>query len=263
MAGAVMQTILGNPLASPYTLGVGAGAGFGASLAIVMDMGMLSFMGNVAVPVNAFFFAMVVCLSIYAMGRFGGMTTETMILSGIAMLFLFQALQASLQYCASEGDVQAIVFWTFGNLHRITWPKLAFVFSVLVLSFPVVMADSWSYTALLLGDDKAESLGISVVRLKMKAFVVVSLLAAASVCFVGTIGFVGLAGPHIGRFFSGDDQRFFFPISALCGALVMSLASLISKSIIPGSVFPIGIVTSIIGVPFFFMLVAYRQRVSR
>jgi|GEM_PF-5710257 len=92
------------------------------------------------------------------------------------------------------------------------------------------------------------------------AAVVVSLLAAASVCFVGTIGFVGLAGPHIGRFFSGDDQRFFFPISALCGALVMSLASLISKSIIPGSVFPIGIVTSIIGVPFFFMLVAYRQR---
>lgn len=260
LAGAVMQTILGNPLASPYTLGVGAGAGFGASLAIVLSGAILPSAGSLLIPINAFVFAMVVCMSIYAMGRIGGMSTESMILSGIAMLFLFQALQALLQYYATEGDVQAIVFWTFGNLQKTTWGKLSLIVAVLVAVTPLIMADSWRYTALMLGEEKAESLGISVEPLKVKAFVLISLLSASAVCFVGTIGFIGLAGPHIARMLSGDDQRFFLPMSSLCGAMIMALSSVISKSVIPGSVFPIGIITSIIGVPFFFVLIVYRQR---
>ena len=260
LAGAVMQTILGNPLASPYTLGVGAGAGFGASLAIVLSGAILPSAGSLLIPINAFVFAMVVCMSIYAIGRIGGMSTESMILSGIAMLFLFQALQALLQYYATEGDVQAIVFWTFGNLQKTTWGKLSLIVAVLVAVTPLIMADSWRYTALMLGDEKAESLGISVEPLKVKAFVLISLLSASAVCFVGTIGFIGLAGPHIARMLSGDDQRFFLPMSSLCGAMIMALSSVISKSVIPGSVFPIGIITSIIGVPFFFVLIVYRQR---
>ncbi len=260
LAGAVMQTILGNPLASPYTLGVGAGAGFGASLAIVLSGAVLPSIGSLLIPTSAFIFAMAVCMSIYAMGRIGGMSTESMILSGIAMLFLFQALQALLQYYATEGDVQAIVFWTFGNLQKTTWGKLSLIVAVLVAVTPLIMADSWRYTALMLGDEKAESLGISVERLKIKAFVLISLLSASAVCFVGTIGFIGLAGPHIARMLSGDDQRFFLPMSSLCGAMIMALSSVISKSVMPGSVFPIGIITSIIGVPFFFILIVYRQR---
>lgn len=260
LAGAVMQTILGNPLASPYTLGVGAGAGFGASLAIVLSGAVLPSIGSLLIPTSAFIFAMVVCMSIYAIGRLGGMSTESMILSGIAMLFLFQALQALLQYYATEGDVQAIVFWTFGNLQKTTWGKFSLIVAVLVAVTPFIMADSWRYTALMLGDEKAESLGISVEPLKVKAFVLISLLSASAVCFVGTIGFIGLAGPHIARILSGDDQRFFLPMSSLCGAMIMALSSVISKSVVPGSVFPIGIITSIIGVPFFFVLIAYRQR---
>ena len=117
------------------------------------------------------------------------------------------------------------------------------------------MKDSWKYTALLMGDEKAESLGIRVNRLKLRAFFLISLLAAVSVCFTGTIGFIGLAGPHIARMLVGEDQRFYIPLSAVCGMAILSIASILSKIIIPGTIFPIGIITSIIGVPFFFALV--------
>ena len=108
----------------------------------------------------------------------------------------------------------------------------------------------------------AESLGVPVARLKMKAFFLISLLSAAAVCFTGTIGFIGLAGPHIARILVGEDQRFYIPMSALCGAVVLSLASILSKLIQPGLIFPIGIITSIIGVPFFFVVV-FRSRGGR
>lgn len=255
LAGAVMQTILCNPLASPYTLGVGAGAAFGASLAIVLDVSLFSLPPEYLVPFNAFFFAMAICLLIYGLGRVKGLSTNTMVLAGIALLFLFQALQALLQYYATEGDLQAIVFWTFGSLQKATWPKLAMISGVFLACFPLLMRDAWKYTALLLGDEKAESLGVRAGPLKLRAFLLISLLAAAAVCFVGTIGFIGLAGPHIARILAGEEQRFYLPLSALCGALILSCASVISKTLVAGSVFPIGIITSLIGVPFFFALI--------
>ena len=141
--------------------------------------------------------------------------------------------------------------------------KLGLTSAVSLFSGPLFMADVWKYTALTLGDDKAESLGVAVQRLKVKAFFLISLMAAVSVCFTGSIGFVGLAGPHISRMLVGEDQRFYFPVSALCGAALLSLASIISKIIQPGSVFPVGIVTSIIGVPFFFSLVFRANRNGR
>lgn len=248
-SGAVMQTILHNPLASPYTLGVGAGASFGASLAIVMGW------SEAGICACAFGFAMLICLLIYFMGHLRGMNTNSMVLSGIALLFLFQALLALIQYGASESQNQSIVFWSFGSLQRTTWPRLAITTVVVAVVFPLLMKDSWKYTALLMGDEKAESLGIRVNRLKLKAFFLISLLSAVSVCFTGTIGFIGLAGPHIARMLVGEDQRFYIPVSAVCGMAVLSIASILSKLIVPGTIFPIGIITSIIGVPFFFVLV--------
>lgn len=248
-SGAVMQTILHNPLASPYTLGVGAGASFGASLAIVMGL------GEAGVCAFAFIFAMLICLLIYFMGRMRGMNTNSMVLAGIALLFLFQALLALVQYGASESQNQSIVFWSFGSLQRTTWPRLAITAAVVLAVFPLLMKDAWKYTALLMGDEKAESLGIRANRLKLKAFLLISLLAAVSVCFTGTIGFIGLAGPHIARMLVGEDQRFYLPVSAACGMAILSVASILSKLIVPGAIFPIGIITSIIGVPFFFALV--------
>lgn len=248
-SGAVMQTILHNPLASPYTLGIGAGAGFGSALAIVMGWGTLG------TSVMAFVFAMLVSIVIYLMGRSGTVSSNSMVLSGIAILFLFQALQALIQYGASETQNQSIVFWAFGSLQKTSWVKLAITAAVTAVTIPVILKDAWRYTALSLGDEKAESLGIQVGRLKLKGFLLISLLAAVSVCFSGTIGFIGLAGPHIARMLVGEDQRFYIPLSALCGSALLSLASILSKIIHPGLIFPIGIITSLIGVPFFFALV--------
>lgn len=252
-SGGVMQTILHNPLASPYTLGVGTAAGFGASVAIVLGL------GSIATSASAFCFAMLICMMIYLLGK-NSANSNALVLSGIACLFLFQALQALLQYGASEDQNQSIVFWSFGSLQRTTWMKLLLTFIVTSITTPLVFLDSWKYTALTMGDEKAVSLGVNVSRLKIKAFFLISLMAAVSVCFTGSIGFIGLAGPHIARMLVGEDQRFYLPVSALCGAAILSAASVISKLIQPGAVFPIGIVTSIIGVPFFFSLVFRTNR---
>ena len=252
-AGAVMQTILHNPLASPYTLGVGTAAGFGASVAIVLGLGSVMTSGL------AFLFAMLICMMIYMLGR-NNVNSGSLVLSGIACLLLFQALQALLQYGASEDQNQSIVFWSFGSLQRVDWMKLALTAAVTAAAAPMIFRDAWKYTALTMGDEKAVSLGVNVSGLKIKAFFLISLMAAVSVCFTGSIGFIGLAGPHIARMLVGEDQRFYLPISALCGAAILSAASIISKMIRPGAVFPIGIVTSIIGVPFFFSLVLRTNR---
>ncbi|HWR40982.1 MAG TPA: iron ABC transporter permease [Patescibacteria group bacterium] len=260
IAGAEMQTILDNPLASPYTLGVSSGAGFGAALAIVWGAGVFPGFDEYLVSLNSFIFACLTCFLIYLIGRVRQVNAETMILAGIGLLFLFHSLLALLQYLATPEALQGIVFWLFGSLMKTTWPKLGIVTFALLLAIPLLIKDSWELTALKLGDDKAKSLGIDVERLRLKTFLLVSLLTASAVCFVGTIGFIGLVGPHIARMLVGEDQRYFLPMAALSGAVLLSAASIGSKIIIPGAIFPIGIVTSLIGVPFFFSLILSKKR---
>jgi iron complex transport system permease protein len=134
------------------------------------------------------------------------------------------------------------------------------VTAVLCFTLPIFVRDAWTLTALRLGDAKAESLGIDVERVRQKILVLTAILTATTTCFVGTIGFVGLVAPHISRMLVGEDQRFFMPLTALFGALLLSAASIISKSIVHGAVFPIGIVTAFIGIPFFLSLILTRKR---
>lgn len=254
-SGSVMQTILSNPLASPYTLGIGAGAAFGASLGIMIGG------NNYVVALLSFACAMSISLFIYLLGRYSGMSTHTMTLTGIALLFLFQALQSFLQYLASENQNQQIVFWMFGSLQKADYAKLLIVAAAFVLIFPLLWRNSWKYTALTLGAEKAESLGVRADRLKLQSFILISILSSLSVCFTGPIGFIGLAGPHIAKILVGEDHRFYLPCSALVGALILTFADALSKLIAPGSIFPIGIITSLIGVPFFIViLLRGRQR---
>jgi iron complex transport system permease protein len=188
-------------------------------------------------------------------------TTETIVLLGIALVFTFNALQAFLQYLASEQALAAVVFWTMGSLGKATWGKLAVTTAVVALLLPFFARRAWLLTALRLGDDKAQSLGVRIDRLRLETLLAVSLLAAVPVAFVGTIGFIGLVGPHIARLLIGEDQRFFLPASALTGALMLSATSVVSKSIVPGVIFPIGVITALIGVPFFMALIlTSRQR---
>lgn len=254
LSGAVMQTILNNPLASSYTLGISAGAGFGAALAILVGAA-LPLPEQYAIPIAAFAFAGLACGIVAGVGRMRGATPELLVLAGIACLFLFQSLLSLLQFLASPEALQQIVFWLFGSLMRSSLPKAAIVGVVLVLVLPLLLRDAWRLTALRLGDDRAAALGVRVGALRLRCFAAVSLLTGVAVAFVGTIGFVGLVAPHIARMLVGEDQRHLLPASAAFGALLLSVASVASKVIVPGTVFPIGIVTALVGVPFFAWLI--------
>ena len=254
LSGAVMQTILNNPLASSYTLGISAGAGFGAALAIVLGVA-LPVPETFAIPANAMLFAGLACTAVYLIGGARAATAEALVLAGIALLFLFQALTSLLQLMASPEALQQVVFWLFGSLQKSTWTKLWILVSSLLLCVPFLANDVWQLTALKLGDARAAALGVRVRALRIRSFAWVSVLTGVAVASVGTIGFIGLVAPHMARMLVGEDQRAFLPVSALAGGALLSLASVVSKTASPGALLPIGIVTSLIGVPFFIGLV--------
>lgn len=259
LTGALMQTILNNPLASSYTLGVSAGAGFGAALVIVVGA-FLPLPETWAIPIAAFAFSGLASAGVYGIGQLRGASAEMLVLAGIALLFLFQALLSLLQYIASPEALQQIVFWLFGSLQRATWAKVWIILAVVIAAVPILAADVWRLTALRFGDDRARGLGVHVGALRLRAFVLISALTGAAVAFVGTIGFIGLVAPHMARMAVGEDQRGLLPVSALMGALLLSLASILSKTMMPGAIFPIGIVTSLIGVPFFVWFIVRSRR---
>ena len=261
VAGAEMQTILNNPLADPFTLGLSSAASFGAALAITLQWSLVPGAGVFFVTGNAFVMAMVTSLALYGFTGLRGVTPEAMILIGIAMLFTFNALLALLQYGASELELAQIIFWQLGSLARASWGKVPTCVIVLAIVVPYFMSRSWSLTALRMGEEKAASLGVNVSFLRLTVLAGVSWLAAVAVSFVGAVAFVGLVGPHIARLVVGEDQRGFLPFSALAGALIMSGTSIASKAITPGVIYPIGMITSLIGIPFFISLIlSQRQR---
>ncbi|MBC3271159.1 iron ABC transporter permease [Pseudomonas sp. SWRI81] len=255
LAGAQMQTILNNPLASPFTLGISAAASFGAALSLAFGVALFPLAAQFMVPLNAFIMAMLSALLIHFLSMRRGVTAETIVLLGIALVFTFNALLALVQFFATEQAVAAVVFWTMGSLTKATWPKLGIICLVILITLPIFAKRAWALTALRLGDDKAASFGINVRSLRFQTLIMVSLLASFPVAFVGTIGFIGLVGPHIARMLIGEDQRFFLPASLLTGSLILSASSVVSKTLIPGAIFPIGVVTSLIGVPFFISLI--------
>ncbi|MGE6918294.1 FecCD family ABC transporter permease [Achromobacter kerstersii] len=259
LAGAEMQTILNNPLASPYTLGVSSAAALGASLAIVLQFGIPGVPSGWLIGGNAFVFAIVAALLLDTVARWSGMNTSGVVLFGIAMVFTFNALVSLVQFLASAEALQSLVFWTMGSLARSSWTSVGVMVTAIVLTLPVAMRQSWKLTALRLGEDRAASFGVDVRRVRVAALARVSLLSALAVAFVGTIGFIGLVAPHIARRLFGEDHRFYLPGSALVGALILSLASVVSKNLVPDVVVPVGIVTALVGIPFFVAVVLRRQ----
>ncbi len=260
LAGAEMQTVLNNPLASPFTLGVSSAASLGAALAIVLGVGLPWLPQDWLLTANAFVFAFGSMLLLQALGRLRGAGVEAVVLFGIALVFAFNAAVALLQFVATEQALQQLVFWSMGSLARATWPRIAVLALALLAVTPFCARAAWKLTALRLGEERALSFGIDSRKLRNGAFLRVSLLAGVSVAFVGTIGFVGLVGPHAARLMVGEDHRFFLPAAALSGALLLSLASIASKLVVPGLLVPIGIVTALVGVPVFLALVLTRGR---
>lgn len=257
IAGAVMQTVLGNPLASPYTLGVAAAAGFGAALAIVLAP-TLPVLGPLSAPIAALLCATLATLLLLGIARWRGASREVLVLAGVAILFLFQALLSLVQLVATPEALAQIVFWLFGSLERASLEKALQLALALAVGFFLLMRDAWRLTALGLGDEQARGLGVAVERLRLRALLLASALVAIAVAHVGTIGFVGLVAPHLARALLGEDQRWLLAGSAVAGALLVALASVASKSLLAGGVVPIGIVTALVGVPFLLWLVLRR-----
>ncbi|MDI4660167.1 MULTISPECIES: iron ABC transporter permease [Cobetia] len=260
LAGAEMQTVLNNALASPFTLGVGAAATLGASLVIILDVALPGLPPSYTIALMAFVFAALSILAIDAVASLYGASREVIVLFGIALVFVLNAVNALVQFVASPDALQQLVFWTMGSLSEASWERVAIIASVLVVCLPFAMRRAWALTALRAGEDHARSFGVPVTRLRRTALLRVSLLAAVAVAFVGTIGFIGLVGPHMARLALGEDHRFYLPGSALAGALVLSLAATASESLVPGLVLPVGIVTSLIGIPCFLALLLGQRR---
>lgn len=258
VAGSAMQGILRNPLASPYTLGIASAAGFGAALAILLGKGFVG--GDYLVVANAFIFAMLASGVIIGIARFKGTRPETMILAGIAIMYLFSAMTSLLQYFGEEAEVTAVVFWMLGDLDKASWDQLGIISFILILCVPLLLLKSWDLNVMAAGDETAKSLGVRVERVRMLTMALASLLTASIVCFTGTIAFIGLVSPHIARMSIGGDNRFLLPASALVGAVLLVTADMVARRIIAPNILPVGIMTSFIGVPLFFYLILRKRR---
>lgn len=252
---AQMQTVLNNPLASPFTLGLSAAATVGAALAIVTGFDAWGLGPHVALPLCAFGGAATAAGLIYLLTWRWGASVGAVVLFGIALMFTFEAVLWLLEFIADSNALQQIVFWSMGSLGRSTWPKIATLALVLLVCGVWTQSQAWQLTALRAGEDHARSSGVAVERLRLLSLLRVCVLSATALAFVGTIAFVGLVGPHIARLLLGEDHRFYLPASGLAGAVMLAGASILSKTLVPGVVLPIGIVTALVGVPVFLVLV--------
>lgn len=257
VGGAEIQTLLNNPMASPYTLGLAAAAGLGASL--VIALGSFGLPLILAVPIGAFITTMLASGVLFVLASMSRISSHMLILAGIALLFLFQSLLSLVQYLSAPEVSQQILFWLFGNLTKTTWTSLAVTTLVSVVCITLLMRHAWALTALRLGEARAATLGVNTHRLRLRVLFLVAVMTSVAISFVGVIGFIGLVAPHIARMLVGEDQRFFVPLSMVTGAAFLSVASVLSKVIVPGALFPVGIVTAFVGVPFFFWIILSRR----
>jgi len=258
VAGAAMQGILKNPLASEFTLGVSSAACFGAALAIVLGAGFVG--GEYLVIGNSFIFTLIASFVVYGLAKYKGITPETMILAGIAIMYLFSAMTSFLQYVGQADQLQEVVFWMMGSLGRASWEKLAIITGVLVICLPYLVLKSWDINAIGAGDETAKSLGVNVEGTRVISMILASLITASIICFTGTIGFIGLVAPHITRMIIGGDHRFLLPGSALVGALILLGADTLARTVLAPVILPVGIMTSFLGVPFFVYLFMRRRK---
>lgn len=253
LSGAIMQTILDNPLASPFTLGVSSAAGFGAALFLLLGFSIT------IIPFAALSFALISIAFVYFFSKKSFAQTSSMILAGIAVKFFFDSLTSLSQYLSTDETLSSIVFWLFGSVSNTKWDQIILLGLVLILAFILVFKDSHRLTALRFGEERAKALGVDVKTLKIKSFIIVSVLSALSVSFAGVIGFIGIIAPHLARKTFGEDQRYYLGGAAILGGILLTISSLLSKALRPGSILPIGIISSLLGLPLIFIFLLRRK----
>lgn len=271
VSGLIMQTTLGNRMASPSTLGVSNAAVFGANLSIIAFAGGFLETGKnissysmganpYATSVIAFAFSVASVLLILGLCRLRSFSPGVVVLSGIAIGSVWTAATTVLQFYATDVGLSAAVIWSFGDLGRATYETDLIMLAVVLASLVFFMLMSWKYNALLSGASSAAALGVNVNRLRFFSLLLASLVTAVCVSFLGIIGFVGIICPHITKKLLGQDHRMSVPASALTGSLLLLAADTLSRSIGNGSALPVGAVTSLLGAPFFIAVILGGRR---
>jgi cobalamin transport system permease protein len=259
LAGAAMQGLFRNPMASPSVIGISAGAAFGASLAIVLGISWVS--GAFAIPAMAFVFSFVTLFLVYAVSRnrSGYVPVETLLLAGIAIGALFSALVSALQYFSGD-KLSGVVFWLMGGLNNATWEQVLVSIPPVILGSAVIMVLARDLNAMMVGEEQAGNLGINVNQTRILLLLASSLITAIAVSVSGIIGFVGLIIPHTIRILVGPDHRVLLPASILGGALFMIWTDTLARTVISPAELPVGIITALLGAPFFIYLLMSRKR---
>ncbi len=262
LSGALMQGVLKNPLASPYTLGIAQAASFGASFAIIV-LGALEnkmgFLQNFGIVGSAFVASIGCMFIILWFGKMTYMKPQTLILAGVALGALFHSLTMLMQFFASDLDAAAALFWTFGDLGKGSWDIVLLLGIVSVLSIAVLWFNHWKLDALTLGDEEARTKGVNVELFRIFILFVSTFISALVVAFFGIIGFIGLIAAHLVRLSIGVSYKELIIFSAIYGGVLLVLADTLSKLIVPPVIVPIGIVTAFMGVPMLLYLLARRR----
>jgi iron complex transport system permease protein len=259
-AGTLYQALFRNPLADPYILGVSSGAGLGAMLALTATAGVTALRFG-AVPLAAFAGALLTMLLVVRLASLGGrrLDATSLLLAGVALSYTLAAITSFVMVFARE-QMAAIVYWMMGGLGSASWPYLAMVAPMFALGILLPLLSTRELNLMLLGDERAGHLGLPVERFKLAMLAAASLLTAAAVAVAGLIGFVGLMTPHIVRLLLGPDHRRLLPASLLAGAIVLVLADVVARVILRPIEIPVGIVTAVLGGPFFIWLLIRERR---
>ncbi|MFJ4096925.1 FecCD family ABC transporter permease [Kitasatospora sp. NPDC089913] len=251
-AGALMQGVFGNPLAEPAVIGVSSGGAVGAVGCIVLGLDAL---GTWTVTASAFVTGLLTVFAVYAMSRSGGRSeVVTLILTGVAVNAFCGALIGLFLFTADTAAISQVTFWQLGSLSQATWGKVLGVLPFALVGLAVAPRYARSLDLLALGERPARHLGVDVERMRLVLITLVALLTAAAVAVSGIIGFVGLVVPHLLRMLAGPGHRFLLPASALTGALVLVAADLAARTLAEPAELPLGVLTALIGSPFFFWL---------
>jgi iron complex transport system permease protein len=270
VAGAAMQSILRNPLGSPFTLGISNAGAFGAALSVIL-LGTGQMHSTVADAVTisnpylttlvAFFFCLLATAVILLISRMRGASPEVMILTGVALSSLFTAGTMFLQYFASDAQLAAVVFWSFGDVSRANWQELGLIAVIVAFVLLFFVLNRWNYNAIDAGDETAKGLGIDVERTRLVGMISGALVTAVIVAFLGVIGFVGLVCPHMARRIVGDDQRFLIPASGVAGCVLLLASDTAARLVVAPFVLPVAVLTAFMGAPVFIYLLmrGYRK----
>ena len=257
VSGAVMQTLTRNPLADPYTIGISSAALFGVTLSIICGISIIPGSGDISIISNAFVMALIPSATIIFLSSFKKMSPTMMILIGIGLMYVFSSINMFLKVNADPEKLEEVYEWSIGTLSNAGWSATLPLLCASVVILAAMLILSNRINVLSAGDNMSVALGVNPLKLRIICFLLVSVAVAVAVCFTGTIGFVGLVGPHIARLFVGSNMKRLIPASALIGALMVLCAD-IGVRIIPGGL-PAGVVTALIGSPLFIYFL-YRQR---